>query len=103
MADKKSSDEHAAVAEAVVAKLPKALRDTVEVEAGGGAYTLLKVDGRTVASVRAKNIRVTFRHDGSAASVASLAKAVGEAAATKVADPPPAAAPAEPKAEGDDG
>lgn len=80
MADSKKPDEHAAVARAVVAKLPKALRDAVEVVEGGGAYTLVKHDGRTVASVRAKNVRVTVLHDGSAASTAGIAAAITAAA-----------------------
>ena len=84
MADgKKKSDEHGEVAKAIVAKLPKAVRDTVEVVEGGGAYTLLKHGGRTVASVRAKNARVTMLHDGSVASTAGIAAAIAAAAETK--------------------
>jgi len=84
MADsKKKSDEHGEVAKAIMAKLPKGLRETVEVIEGGGAYTLLKHGGRTVASVRAKNVRVTLLHDGSAASTAGIAAAISTAAETK--------------------
>lgn len=84
MADsKKKADDYATVANAVVAKLPKALRDTIEVVEGGGAYTLVKHGGRTVASVRAKNVRVTILHDGSADSVARIASTIEAAAKTK--------------------
>lgn len=83
MADSKKSDEHAAVAKGIVAKLPKALRDEVEAVEGGGAYTLLKHGGRTVASIRAKNARVTLLHDGSAESAGALAAVITAAAGTK--------------------
>jgi phosphosulfolactate phosphohydrolase-like enzyme len=76
MADKKQ--DHADLAEQVAAKLPKQVRDRSEIVAGSGAYSLLKVDGRTVASVRGNGARVTYRTD--AAEV--LAAAIKEAVAT---------------------
>ena len=81
--------DHQAAAEKIRAKLPKATRDATEVVAGGGAYSLLKHDGRTVASVR-----VTFAHDGSAGELEALSKVIAVAAkswasanAAKDADP----------------
>ncbi len=76
------SKEHAAVAAAAVAKLPKALRDEIEVAEGKGPYSLIKLRGRTVASVRSTNARVTYLHPGGPEGAALLAKAVTEAAGT---------------------
>ncbi len=83
--------DHQAAAEKIRAKLPKATRDATEVVAGGGAYSLLKHDGRTVAS---GNVRVTFAHDGSAGELEALSKVIAVAAkswasanAAKDADP----------------
>ena len=70
-------------AEKIRAKLPKATRDAIEVVAGGGAYSLLKHDGRTVASVRAANVRVTFAHDGSADELEALSKVIAVAAKSR--------------------
>src|SRR4051794_36800303 len=78
---------HQATAERILAKLPKAVRDEAEVEQGGGEYHLLKVGGKTVASVRNRNVRVTFRHGGTAAEADALAKVVADAAATKAPAP----------------
>jgi len=52
---------------------------------GGGAYSLVKLDKRTVASVRNRNTRVTLIYDGSAESIATIAAAIATAAATKAA------------------
>lgn len=86
MAAEKKSD-HEVTAERIQAKLPKAIRDEAEVEQGGGEYHLLKVGGKTVASVRNRNVRVTFRHGGTAADAEALAKVVADAPATKAPAP----------------
>jgi hypothetical protein len=77
--------DHLAAAEKLVAKLPKAVREAATVEEGKGKYTLVKYGGRTVASVRSKNVRITIGHDGSAAAVGALAPAVAEAATSRPA------------------
>ena len=83
-----SKPAHEVTAERILAKLPKAVRDEAEVEPGGGEYHLLKVGGKTVASVRNRNVRVTFRHGGTAADAEALAKVVAKAAATKSPESP---------------
>jgi hypothetical protein len=81
MADDKKP-EHQAFAEKVLAKLPKAVRDEAEAVPGGGAYSLLKVGGRTVASIRGNSARVTFRHDGGAEAAARFASLTADAVAS---------------------
>jgi hypothetical protein len=82
MATQEKSD-HMVAAERLVKALPSAVRKKAEVEEGKGKYTLVKVGGRTVASVRSKNVRLTFGHDGTADSVAGLADALAEAAGSR--------------------
>ena len=75
--------DHQVAAEKIRAKLPKATRDATEVVAGGGAYSLLKHEGRTVAAVRAANVRVTFAHDGSDDELEALSKVIAVAAKSR--------------------
>jgi hypothetical protein len=75
--------DHLVAAERLVGKLPKKVRDGVTVEQGKGKYTLLIHGNRTVASVRNKNIRLTFGHDGTASSLGELASCVAEAATSR--------------------
>lgn len=77
--------DHLIAAERLVSKLPKAVREGATLEEGGGEYTLLKFGGRTVASVRPKNVRITVGHDGTTDTLASLAPAVAEAATSRPA------------------
>ena len=79
MADEKK-DQHGAFAKKVADKLPREHKSNSEVVAGKGGYTLIKVGGRTVASVRNRNVRVTFPHDLSAGAAESLASMVAAAA-----------------------
>ncbi len=72
----------AASAEKLKAKLPKAVRDKAEVVGGEKPYALLKFGGRTVASVRPKNVRVTFGYD-SVESLTALAPVLAEAARSR--------------------
>lgn len=83
MATKTETPDYQEAAERLVAKLPKAVRDKTTIESGGGKYALVKYGGRTVASVRSKNVRVTFGHSGSADSLGELAGAVAEAAKSR--------------------
>lgn len=76
-------DEYVSHAEKIVSKMPKAIRDKAEVETGKGKYALIKYGGRTVASVRSKNVRITLGHDGTAASLAELAGTVAAAAESR--------------------
>lgn len=56
------------------------VRERAEVVAGGGAYSILKIDGRSVASVRDRNVRIVHPTDGSADSLKALAKLIADAA-----------------------
>jgi hypothetical protein len=90
MADKKAH-VHAAHAERIVKALPAKVREAAEVKAGGGEYTIIRVNGKTVASVRDRNVRVTHPTDGSADSLKALAKLIGEAAPDEKPEPKPKA------------
>jgi hypothetical protein len=89
MADKKNT--HTEFAEKILAKLPKAIRDESELKAGGGEYTILKVRGKSVASVRNNNVRIVHPTDSSADSAKELAELVANAAPAKKAEPKPKA------------
>lgn len=94
MATQEKSD-HTIAAERLVKALPSAVRKTAEVEDGKGKYTLVKVGGRTVASVRSKNVRLTFGHDGTTDSLSELGDALAQAAGSR----PPVKTPEEREAE----
>lgn len=91
MADKKPAahPDHAA---RIVKALPAKVREAAEVVAGGGAYSILKVHGKSVASVRDKNVRIVHPTDGSADSLKALAKLIAEAAPEAKPEPKPKAA-----------
>lgn len=99
MADKKAA-AHPDYAERIVKALPAKVREAAEVVAGGGAYSILKVHGRSVASVRDKNVRIVHPTDGSADSLKALAALIAEAAPEAKPEPKPKAAkkPPRPKA-----
>lgn len=78
-------DDHTVVAEKIVAKMPKAVREKATVEAGKGKYTTIQFGGRTVASVRSKNVRITYGHDGTASDAGSLASLIADAATSRPA------------------
>ena len=65
-ADKKPA-VHPEFAIKVMGALPAELRKSAELKKGAGEYTTLRVRGKTVASIRDKNIRITHRHGGTAA------------------------------------
>lgn len=87
--------DHLVAAERLVGKLPKAVREGATAEKGKGKYSLVKFGNRTVASVRAANVRITVGHDGSAGQLADLAPLVAQAAQSR----PPLKSPEERKAE----
>jgi hypothetical protein len=104
MADKKAA-AHPGYAERIVKALPPKVREVAEVVAGGGAYSILKVHGKSVASIRDRNVRIVHPTDGSADSLKALAKLIAEAApeAKPEPEPKPKAAAKAPKAKGEDG
>jgi hypothetical protein len=84
--------DYLVTAERIVAAAPKAVRDETTIEAGGGKYSLVKYRGRTLLSVRSKNVRVTVSHDGSAAAARKLTVLFAEAAeSVPVKEPKPTA------------
>lgn len=89
MADKKAA--HPEYAERIVKALPAKVRDAAEVVAGGGAYSILKIHGKSVASVRDRNVRIVHPTDGSADSLKALAKLIAEAAPEAKPEPKPKA------------
>lgn len=93
-ADKKAA-VHPDHAEKIVKALPAKVREAAEVVAGGGAYSILKIHGKSVASVRDRNVRIVHPTDGSADSLKALAKLVAEAAPEAKPEPTPKAAKAE--------
>jgi hypothetical protein len=104
MADKKHT--HPEVADRILKALPKGVRDNAELKAGGGEYTILRVNGKSVASVRDNAVRIVHPHDSSAAAAKALAALIADAAPK----PEPKAKAEKPKAddesaetEGDDG
>jgi hypothetical protein len=82
---------HAEHAEKILKALPAKVREAAEVIKGGGEYQILKIHGKSVASVRDKNVRIVHPTDGSADSLKALAKLIADAA--------PEPAPAKPTAE----
>jgi hypothetical protein len=89
MAEKKH--KHPEYADRILKALPAKLKAEAEVVAGGGAYSILKVCGKSVASVRDKNVRIVHPTDGSADSLKALAALIAEAAPEKKAEPKPKA------------
>jgi hypothetical protein len=79
MPDKKAHT-HPDFAVKVMGKIPPELRKSVELKKGSGEYTILKVRGRSVASIRDGSCRIVHPHDGSATAAASLAKLIADAA-----------------------
>ncbi len=67
----------------VMGKLPAELRKSVQIKKGGGEYTIIKVRGRSVASVRDGNCRIVHPHDGTLDAAGALAKLIAEAAPTE--------------------
>ncbi len=86
MADKKHT--HPEHAERIAKALPAKVRERAEVKAGGGAYTIIRVNDRSVASIRDNAVRILHPTDGSADSLKALAKLVAEAAPEPKADKP---------------
>jgi hypothetical protein len=79
MADKKAR-VHPQLAERIVKALPPKVKAEAEVKAGGGPYSIIRVRGRSIASVRDNAVRVVHPTDGSADSLKALAKLIAEAA-----------------------
>ncbi len=65
------------VAEKLVEKVPAAQRDEVTTKKGAGDYVILRAHGRSVGTVRAKQVKVVIPTDGSAASLAAIGKVIG--------------------------
>lgn len=80
MAAAKGDHAHPDYAERIVKALPAKIREAAEVVAGGGAYSILKVNGKSVASIRDRNVRIVHPTDGSAGSLKALAKLIADAA-----------------------
>jgi hypothetical protein len=106
MADKKAHahPDHAA---RIVKALPAKVREAVEViTKEGKPYSVLKINGTSVASVRDRNVRIVHPTDGSADSLKALAALIAEAAPEAKPEPKPKAAKApkaEPSGKGDEG
>ena len=67
----------AEVADRLIEKVPAAQRDEVSTKSGAGDYVILRAHGRSVGTVRAKQVKVVIPHDGSAASLAAIGKVLG--------------------------
>ena len=93
--DKKAAAE---VATKLVEKIPAAARGDVSLKEGSGDYVILRAHGRSVGTVRARNVKVVLPHDGTAASLAAIGKVLGsvvkQAAEAKAAPPNEEPAPA---------
>lgn len=89
-ADKKPA-AHPDYAARIVKALPAKVRDAAEVVAGGGAYSILKVQGKSVASIRDRNVRIVHPTDGSAESLKALAALIAAAAPEAKPEPKPKA------------
>jgi hypothetical protein len=89
MADSKNT--HKEFADKILKALPAALRKETEAKAGGGEYTIIKVRGKSVASVRNNNVRIVHPTDSSGESAKALAALIAEAAPEKKAEPKPKA------------
>lgn len=89
MADKETNLVNA---EKLLAKLPKTLRDESEVvEKPGKPYSILKVRGHSIASVRDNAVRLVHAFDGSTAATAAFAKLIEESAPEAKPEPKPKA------------
>ena len=64
MAKSDEKQVHVQFAERVLDELPADAKTDAELKPGKGAYTLLRVRGRSVASIRNRNARVTMPHAG---------------------------------------
>lgn len=104
MAAAKGDHVHPDFAVKVLGALPDDLRKSAELKRGGGEYTILKVRGKSVASIRDKNTRITHPHGGTVAEATALGKLIAKAAPDDAPKPKAKAkAPAKPKAEGKEG
>ncbi|MGH3373137.1 MAG: hypothetical protein ACRDP6_00210 [Actinoallomurus sp.] len=86
MADKKAA-VHPDFAVKVMGALPDDLRKSAELKKGGGEYTILRVRGKSVASIRDKNVRIVHPHGGTAAEATALGKLIAKAAPAEAPKP----------------
>lgn len=98
-ADKKAA-VHPDFALKVMGALPDDLRKSAELKKGGGEYTILKVRGRSVASIRDRSVRVVHPHGGTAAEATALGKLIAKAAPAEAPKPEAGKKAAKAKAEG---
>jgi hypothetical protein len=85
-ADKKAA-VHPDFAIKVMGALPDELRKSAELKKGGGEYTILKVRGKSVASIRDRNVRIVHPHGGTAAEATALGKLIAKAAPAEAPKP----------------
>lgn len=87
MAASKKPAVHPDFAVKVMGKIPAELRKSVEIKKGSGEYTIIRVRGRSIASVRDGSVKVNHRHSGTAEDAARLAALIAEAAPAEVPKP----------------
>jgi len=75
----------------VMGALPDDLRKSAELKKGGGEYTILKVRGKSVASIRDRNVRIVHPHGGTAAEATALGKLTAKAVPAEPPKPKAAA------------
>lgn len=103
MAAEKKAAVHPDFALKVMGALPDELRKSAELKKGGGEYTILKVRGKSVASIRDRNVRIVHPHGGTAAEATALGKLIAKAAPDEAPKPKPEKKAAAKKAEGKGG
>jgi hypothetical protein len=99
MAAAKGDHVHPDFALKVMGALPDDLRKSAELKKGGGEYTILKVRGKSVASIRDKHVRIVHLHGGTAAEAAALGKLIAKAAPAEAPKPKAVKKAAESKSE----
>ena len=100
MAAAKGDHVHPDFAIKVMGRIPAELRKSVEIKKGSGEYSIIRVRGRSIASVRDGSVKVNHRHSGTVDDATRIAKLI--AAASPNEAPKPKATPkskaAKPKA-----
>ena len=91
MAADKKVHTHPEFALKVLGALPAEMRKTAELKGGDRPYTILKVRGKSIASIRDAACRIVHPHDGTAQDAKDLAKMIAAAApsGTKADKPKP--------------
>ena len=87
MASSKKDHTHPDFAVRVMGKTPAELRKSVEIKKGSGEYSIIRVRGRSIASVRDGSAKINHRHSGTAEDAARLAALIAEAAPAEAPKP----------------